>query len=138
MTVKKTRLLAGVMVLMTAVTIHMGSVQAADGSGAVRIKFGQTAVQTQPVPSESKGQEAMPIKNVQLVWKEIPSAVRYQVVILKSAEDTAANIALTYNQVYTNGVTVDLSSFGAEAAGFYWKVCPLDYNGIPVGNLHFS
>ena len=139
MTVKKTRLLAGVMVLMTAVTIHMGgSVQAADGSGAVRIKFGQTAPQTQPVPSENKGQEAMPIKNVQLVWKEIPSAVRYQVVILKSAEDTAANIALTYNQVYTNGVTVDLSSFGAEAAGFYWKVCPLDYNGNPVGNLHFS
>ena len=138
MTVKKTRLLAGVMALMATVTIHMGSVQAADGSGAVRIKFGQTAAQAQPVPTESKGQEAMMIKNVQLVWKEVPSAVRYQVVILKSAEDTAANIALTYDQVYTNGVTVDLSSFGAEAAGFYWKVCPLDYNGNPVGNLHFS
>ena len=138
MTVKKTRLLAGVMALMATVTIHMGSVQAADGSGAVRIKFGQTAAQTQPVSPESKGQSAMTIKNVQLVWKEIPSAVRYQVVILKSAEDTAANIALTYDQVYTNGVTVDLSSFGTEVAGFYWKVCPLDYNGNPVGNLHFS
>ena len=138
MIVKKKRLLAGVMALMAAVTINMGYVQAADDSAAVRINFGQTAEKAQPVPSENKGQVTMPIKNVQLVWKEIPSAVRYQVVILKSAEDTADNIALTYSQIYTNGVTLDLSSFGEEAAGFYWKVCPLDYNGNPVGNLHFS
>ena len=137
--VKKKHMLAGCLALMASVLLNTTGVQAAD-SGAVRIKFGQTAVNTQApaVQKQSEGKTVEKIRNVQLVWQEIPSAVRYQVVILKSAEDTAANIALTYNQVYTNGLTVDLSSFGAEAAGFYWKVCPLDYNGKPVGNRHFS
>jgi len=141
LTVKKKGLLAGVMALTAGMLLNMGCVQAADNSDGVRIKFGQTTAVERKAPQpqiQGEGQKAVTVKNVQLIWKEIPSAVRYQVVILKSAEDTAANIALTYNQVYTNGVTVDLSRFGAEAAGFYWKVCPLDYNGNPVGNLHFS
>lgn len=137
--VKNRRLLAGVFALAAGAMINTASVQAAD-SNAVRIKFGQTAVHTaEPtVQKQNEGQAMTKIRNVQLVWQEIPSAVRYQVVILKSAEDTAANIALTYNQVYTNGLTVDLSQFGSEAGNFYWKVRPLDYNGQPVGNLHFS
>ena len=134
----KVRLLTGMLALAAGMLLNMGGASAETQTDNVRINFGHTVVNTEKTAPPSEGQTAMQIKNVQLVWKEIPSAVRYQVVILKSAEDTRENIALTYNQVYTNGLTVDLSSFGAEAAGFYWKVCPLDYNGRPVGNMHFS
>ncbi|MCR5758169.1 MAG: SGNH/GDSL hydrolase family protein [Selenomonas sp.] len=136
---KKRYLVAGIFAFAAGVTINLGCVQAADSSG-VRINFGQTEVHT-AAPTAAKqdeGQAMNKINNVQLVWQEVPSAVRYQVVILKSAEDTPENIALTYNQVYTNGLTVDLHQFGTEANGFYWKVCPLDYNGQPVGNRHFT
>ena len=139
------------LVLLAGVMMHTTGVQAADSSG-VRIKFGQTTVQTseqaahtkaavqakEAAQPQSAGQTMTKIRNVQLVWQEIPSAVRYQVVILKGPEDVKENIVLTYNQVYTNGLTVDLSAFGRETEGFYWKVCPLDYNGHPVGNLRFS
>ena len=88
-----------------------------------------TGTQSAPVTS---------IHTVRLQWQEVPSAVSYQVVILKSSEDIEANIALTQGQIYTNGVDIDLSRFGRDAANFYWKVCPLDYSGTPVGNGHFS
>ena len=127
------------MALTAGLLLNVGCVQAADNgtSDNVRIKFGPSAT-TNISQAKVEGKTAMQVKNVQLVWQEIPSAVRYQVVILKSAEDTAENIALTYEYVYTNGLTVDLSDFGSEAAGFYWKVCPLDYDGNPLGKQHFS
>lgn len=146
---KKHSLLVTAVTLMAGLMLNSGLVSAAENqsSDGVRIKFGATTIHTEKVektekpvaqPAVKEGQPTMKIKNVQLVWKEIPSAVRYQVVILRSEEDTQSNIALTYDQVYTNGLTVDLSNFGSEAAGFYWKICPLDYNGRPVGNWHFT
>ncbi|WP_256625437.1 SGNH/GDSL hydrolase family protein [Selenomonas ruminantium] len=141
---KKNLLQVGAMLLVAGFMISMGSVQAApkDNSDNVRIDFSKTAapVEQKAVtrPEPQKEQVMTKIENVQLMWQEVPSAVRYQVVILKSEEDTQSNIALTYDQVYTNGLTVDLSGFGSEAANFYWKICPLDYNGRPVGKLHFT
>ena len=135
--VKKKHMLAGFAALMAGVLLTT-SAQAADSS-AVRIKFGQTAVNTKEPAGQKQGEKTVDsIRNVQLVWQEIPGAVRYQVVILKGPEDTQENVVLTYNQVYTNGLTADLSAFGSEAADFYWKVCPLDYNGHPLGNRHFG
>ncbi len=76
-----------------------------------------------------------PIRSVCLTWPVVPGAVQYQVVLLKSAEDTPANIALTQDQVFTTGLEVDLSRFGSKAADFYWKVCPLDYDGKAIGSF---
>ena len=97
------------------------------------------AAAAQPVKREVKAAPAADfIHLVRLQWQEVPSAVSYQVVILKSAEDTEANIALTQNKIFTNGVDINLSRFGRDARNFYWKVCPLDYDGKPVGNGHFT
>ena len=138
-------LLAGGITLAAGLMMNMNvTCAAAANSDAVRIKFGQPSATTAgakkpAVPAGTGTEKAMgKIRNVQLTWKEIPSAVRYQVVILKSADDNNKNIALTYDYVYTNGLTVDLHDFGPEARNFYWKVCPLDYNGRAVGNHHFS
>lgn len=73
--------------------------------------------------------ETQRIRSVRLMWDLVPSAVRYQVVILRSEEDTADNIVATLNDVYTNGVTVNLRLYGSAAADFYYKVCPLNYDG---------
>lgn len=70
--------------------------------------------------------------SVQLRWPVVPGAVRYQVVLLRSAADTKDNIALTRDWIFTNGVDISLLSFGDEARNFYWKVCPLDYDGHPL------
>lgn len=143
-------LLAGGISLTAGLLLNMNvTCGAAQNSDSVRIKIGQPAVTNtaKPAAAEQKPAAAVSsvkenamdrIRNVQLSWKEIPSAVRYQVVILKSAEDSKENIVQTYDYVFTNGLTVDLSRFGAEAKAFYWKVCPLDYNGRPLGNHYFS
>lgn len=79
---------------------------------------------------------AKEIRNVRLEWPERPGAVQYQVVLLRSENDEAANIVLTRDAVFTNGVDINLSRFGKAAGGFYWKVCAQDYEGWPIG--HFS
>lgn len=96
---------------------------------AVDSRTETTEEQTAPAPVTN-------IHNVRLHWEEQPGAVQYQAVILRSEQDVPANIALTQNQVFTNGVDINLSRFGKEAGGFYWKVCALDYNGRAIG--HFS
>lgn len=83
--------------------------------------------------SASKQTEAM--HNVRLTWQEVPGAVSYQVVLLHSENDVPTNIARTINQVFTNGVDIDLSSFGSSASTLYWKVAPLDYTGKAIGSF---
>ena len=82
------------------------------------------------------GAAESPINKVRLTWPLVPSAVKYQVVILRSDLDYESNIALTIDQIFTNGVEVDLSRFGDAKEGFYWKYCPLNFEGKPLG--HFS
>lgn len=94
---------------------------------------GKTA---QPVDEGQGKPVAMKIDKIRLIWPETPSAVQYQVVVLRSEQDVETNIALTREQIFTNGVDLNLSRFGDEAGKFYWKVCALDYDGRPIG--HFS
>ena len=92
--------------------------------------------ETKTVENQAVPAAAVNIHNVRLDWAEQPGAVQYQVVILRSEQDDASNIVLTKDRIFTNGADVNLSRFGREAGGFYWKVCALDYNGRALG--HFS
>ena len=76
------------------------------------------------------------ILSARVTWKPVPNAVKYQVVLLKSADDTPENIALTLDNVFETGVDIPLRQFGSDVDGFYWKVCALDYYGNAIG--HFS
>lgn len=87
------------------------------------------------VPGENAAAVQAPayLRSVRLHWPVVTGAVQYQVVILKSAEDTPGNIVRTMDQIFTNGVEVRLSAYGEAAKSYYWKVCPLDYQGKAIG-----
>ena len=95
---------------------------------------------TEIVCSESAKAEAaslsQPMNKVRLTWPVTPRAVYYQVVLLKDERDAEDNIALVKEKVFSNGVEIDLTPFGEEKKGFYWKVCPLNFEGRPLE--HFS
>lgn len=71
------------------------------------------------------------INKVRLSWEISPRAVFYQVVILKSETDTPENIEVFFNKVFNNGIEIDLSHT-PNAQNFYYKVCPLNYEGMPI------
>ena len=77
---------------------------------------------------------AVDIKSVRLLWQPVPGAVKYQVEILGSADDTLTNVIMTQNQIFTNGVDIDVSRYSKANANFYWKDRGLDYNGSPVNS----
>ena len=76
------------------------------------------------------------IKKVRLTWPIVPGAVRYQVVLLRDGNDTPANIVHAQEFIFTTGVEIDLRRYGERAKDFYWKVCPLSFEGTAIG--HFS
>lgn len=125
-------LLAGMHPVLAETKASVHAVRAAGDTQrviAVSDRSGAAGEQAAPAPVTN-------IHNVRLSWPEQPGAVQYQVVILRSEQDDDAGIVWTQNQVFTNGVDINLSRFGKEAGGFYWKVCALDYNGRAIG--HFS
>ena len=61
------------------------------------------------------------MKKVRLTWPVTPSAVRYQVVLLKGAEDKAENVVWSTDQCYTNGIELDLVPYGKAAESYYWN-----------------
>ena len=69
---------------------------------------------------------------VRLTWDIVPDAVMYQVVLLKNEKDTADNIVLTVNQIFTNGAEIELTKFGDERKNFFYKVCPLNAECNPI------
>ena len=79
---------------------------------------------------------AQPMKKVRLSWPATPRAVYYQLVLLKDGKDTEDNIVMVEEKVYTNGIELDLTPYGEERKNFYWKVCPLNFDGRPLE--HFS
>lgn len=83
--------------------------------------------------AEAAAPAAFPAKKVRFTWPVVPSAVRYQFVLLKGAADTPENVVWSTDQVYTNGIEVSLAPYGAAAGEFYWKACPLDYSGKALG-----
>lgn len=147
---KKKWLIVGSFCLATSLLTDMTMVAAATTDSAAR-RVIQKSAQTsrviafsgnhagktaQPVDEGQGKPVAMKIDKIRLIWPETPSAVQYQVVVLRSEQDVETNIALTREQIFTNGVDLNLSRFGDEAGKFYWKVCALDYDGRPIG--HFS
>ena len=75
---------------------------------------------------------AREMDKVRLKWEAVPDAVMYQVVLLKSVADTKEDIVCTCNYVYSAGVEIDLTPYGDERKNFYYKVCPQDYEGLPI------
>ena len=93
---------------------------------------GDTEAKQEKMETEKESEKWL---SVQLRWPIVPGAVRYQVVLLRSAVDTPENIVMTRDWIFTGGVDLSLLSFGEEAKGFYWKVCPLDYDGRPLDSF---
>lgn len=84
--------------------------------------------------ADTSAGQSVDIRSVRLVWDHVPGAVKYQVEILGSAEDTLPNVIMTQNQIFANGVDIEVGRYGKAAANFYWKVRGLDYNGNPVNS----
>ena len=78
--------------------------------------------------ADTSAGQSVDIRSVRLVWDHVPGAVKYQVEILGSAEDTLTNVIMTQNQIFANGVDIEVGRYGKAAANFYWKVRGLDYN----------
>ena len=76
---------------------------------------------------------AQEMRRVRLQWPAVPGAVKYQLVVLRSAEDRPDNILTSLSTIYINGYELDTAGWGPEKQGYYWKVCPLDYNGKAIG-----
>lgn len=134
--------LGGLLMAAGIFVIGLGSLGAAEAAGVTTSK-GTPAQGASPGQAEALRHvgvvpEKRPerIFSMRVTWQPVPRAVKYQVVVLKSAEDTPANIALTLNDVFTTGIDIPLSTFGEGAKDYYWKVCPLDYYGNAIG--HFS
>lgn len=88
-----------------------------------------------PIIDETKhNQTPAESKKFRLTWQVVPSAVKYQVVILKENFDTWENVVYAKDDCYTNGIEVDLSNF-PDAENFYWKVCALNYETEPVAEF---
>ncbi len=110
--------------LCTAVLLMLSGLSAA-GAADHPAKPEQAAVRA-AVPTQA-------MDRVRLQWPMVPGAVKYRLVVLRSAEDTLNNIQLSVGDAYINGYELDTSSWGVAKTGYYWKVCPLDYDGRSIG-----
>lgn len=72
---------------------------------------------------------------VRLTWENVPGAVMYQVVVLYDERDAADNIAMTRDLIFTGGVELSFEGFGEERKNFYYKICPLDFEGVPIAGF---
>ncbi len=80
----------------------------------------------------SDAENTVEIHKVRLTWPIVPGAVRYQVVLLRDKNDTPESVIMAQNYVFTTGLEVDLESYGERAKDFYWKVCPLSFEGTAI------
>lgn len=101
--------------------------QAAAGSSAAQVPLGGSEAAAAP-------QIAFHARRVRIVWPVVARAVRYEVVLLSGPEDTPDNVVARQDYIYTNGVELDLTPYGDDAAGLYWKVYPLDHDGHAIAD----
>ncbi len=87
------------------------------------------------VAAEQREEASMQKFNVRLTWPVYPSAVRYQVVVLRDNNPSSQNIVLAKDFVFNNGIDIDLSAFGESAMDFYWAVCPLAFEGTALDSF---
>ena len=76
-------------------------------------------------------QEPVRASSVMLAWKAYPGAVCYAVRILRGAPGEAMTAVAAMDRIYTTGVHLPLSGYGAPE-GLFWSVQPLDYYGTPL------
>lgn len=147
-TIKKMVRLAGFCCLAAGLAVPAVTHAAAADGGHVTATSVLDAKEGQPAVTETKaaqeiaaearadgGQaQAADVHSVSLTWPVVPGAVKYQVEILRSQRDDLTDVIMTQNQIFTNGVDIDLSRFGKAAASFWWKVRPLDYSGNPLSS----
>ena len=72
------------------------------------------------------------LKKVRINWDTIPGAVSYRLVILKGNSTSREAEIKHINQVPNNGFELDTVNM-LKAKGYYWRVCPLDYDGHEMG-----
>ena len=101
----------------------------AETESGVQILRGATPGEKRETKEPSPVKFSREMDKVRLVWDIVPDAVMYQLVLLKDAKDTDDNIVMTMEQIYTNGAEIDLRIYGDERKNFYYKVCPLNYEG---------
>ena len=79
--------------------------------------------------------EGQSVREPRFEWEPVQGAVQYEFVLLSGPENTKENVLLRQRDIYTNGLDLDVSSFGSKALDCYWKVCPLDYKGNYLGSF---
>ena len=60
---------------------------------------------------------AQEMRRVRLQWPAVPGAVKYQLVVLRSAEDRPDNILTSLSTIYINGYELDTAGWGPEKQG---------------------
>lgn len=81
---------------------------------------------------EQKDRQKNP-KKVTLLWQPSLDAVKYRLVLLKSADFSPQNILKEVENIYTNGYELDLKDYQALLENLYWCVYPLDLDGNVLG-----
>lgn len=92
-------------------------------------------VNKEPSEGVSRFDDKYEMHKVRLTWNPVPGAVRYQLVILRDANDTPDNIVSVKSYIFTTGYELDTSMMRTEKNGYYWKVCALNIDGKPVGKF---
>lgn len=95
------------------------------------------SIQLKPVALTEYSLEA-PAPNIPLLrWTRIPKSVFYEIEFLTRAPENPNGISPSVyrchasRNVFTNGYSIDLSSY--TASHLYWRVRALDWDGNPIG-----
>ena len=110
------------------------SEQSASGQVAACRSAKQSAASQPSNARSAAAQTSFQARRVRIVWPVVARAVRYEVVLLSGPEDTPDNVVARQDYIYTNGVELDLTPYGDDAAGLYWKVYPLDHDGHAIAD----
>jgi lysophospholipase L1-like esterase len=118
---------------VTIFFLTAGNVAAAGNTDSTIVSPKAQMAATAPLRLSAEVPQEM--RKVRFIWDPVPDAVSYQLVILKEAEASPANIVLTRDKIFTNGYEFDTSMIGKEKYGYYWSVCGIDHDGKAVGGF---
>ena len=73
-----------------------------------------------------------PLNKVRISWETIPGAVSYRLVITDGDSTSKDAEVKHFNLIPNNGYELDTANM-FKAKDYYWRVCPLDYDGNVMG-----
>lgn len=73
------------------------------------------------------------MKSVRIQWDLIPDAVAYNLVILRKATDNPSQAVAVHKNLYNNGCEIN-TDWMFYAKSYYWSICPINYQGIQIGD----